>query len=291
MHWLYFIVIAVAIRALYSLGTKASTTHVRVHHTTLSTVLLFGSAILSLLFSPFVGGLDFSGFADNWVSALIMVVSLGLGNIIYFRGQGMVDAGTTQIALATKLVWTAILAIPILGASYDLLQVGGMFVLAVAIFLVSSGIKSAAVSKGAVIIAISAVAFSFNSIFSADFANVVSPAAYLLVSYLGAGTISLIPSIKHLKKDVAYIKKNSQITMRYAGLTSFISFAYFLAIYYTFDAANSDNALPAVLTNAQVVTTVIAATFILGERENALRKSIAGVLVLIASVLIAGIFS
>ncbi len=289
MHWLSIMAIAVVLRAFYSLGAKSSTTRLRIHHTTLSTLLVFGSAFLALLISPFIGGLDFSGLSEHWGKALVMVVSLGVGNVIYFKGQDMVDAGTTQIALATKLVWTALLAIPILGISYDGLQILGMFVLAAAILLVGRGITSKTVSLGAVIIAISAVSFSFNSLFSADVANEVSPVAYLLVSYIGAGLISLLSGLKYLKEDYLYMKADLGKTVKYGGLTAAINLAYFVSIYYAFDAANESRGLVAVLTNAQVVPTVIAATIFLGERDNLVRKVIAGLLVRVASDLIAGV--
>ena len=78
--------------------------------------------------------------------------------------------------------------------------------------------------------------------------------------------------------------------MKYIGSTAAINLVYFIAIFYAFDAANEDSALAAVLTNAQVVTTVIAATIFLKERDNLLRKIIAGVLVLLSSLMIAGVF-
>lgn len=172
--WLWLMTLAITVRATYSIATKTVTTHVRIHSTTLSTLLLFGSGLLAFVLSPLFGGLDFSGLAEHWVKVAVMVVSLGLGNIIYFRGQDMVDSGTTQVALASKLVWTALLAIPLLGSSYDWAQVAGMGILAVAVLIVAGNLSSKIASTGAIIIAVSAVAFSVNSLTSADIASQLS---------------------------------------------------------------------------------------------------------------------
>lgn len=289
MHWLAIMGIAVILRAFYSIGTKSSTTHIKIHHATLSTLLLFSSAVMTLLLSPLLGGIDFSGASEHWFKIAVMIVSLGIGGPIYFKGQSLVDAGTTQIALATKLVWTALLAIPLLGASYDILQVIGMVILAIGIIIVGRGVSSSTVSKGALIIAVSAIAFSVNSLFSADVASELSAVAYLLLSYVGAGIISLVTGLKYLKEDVRYIGQNASKTIRYAGLTAAISTLYFTSLYFAFREAGESRGLAAILTNAQVVTTVIVASFVLKEKDNLLRKVAASVLVLVASYLIAGI--
>lgn len=288
MNWLYILAIAVSIRAFYSVSTKLATNNLKIHHTTLSTLLVFESAIGALILSPLFGGLDFSGVGEHWFKVLVMVVSLGVGNIIFFKGQHMIDAGTTQIALASKLIWTALLAIPLVGASYDFKQVIGMLLLALAIVLAAGKISKGIASTGALIIALSAVSFSFNSLTAADVANELSAPAYLIISFVGAGLVSLIVGVKYLREDYRLLRSYKSKSIIFSGFASMMSLVYFIAIYYLFRQAGEDRGLAAVLINAQVVTTVILASILLKEKEHIVQKAIAAAMVLISALLVSG---
>ena len=287
--WLWLIFFAVIARAVYSLAAKSMTTHVRIHSTTLSTVHLAIGGLLAVVISPFFGGLEFSGLSENWPIVITMIVSLGLGNIIYYSGQDLIDAGTSQVALSTKIIWTALLAIPLLGSTYEWSQVLGMAILVGAVLVVTGKLSSKIASKGAIIIAISAVAFSVNAVTSANLASEFSLPAYLALSFLGAAVFTFFTSFKYIQKDANYIRKNVAMTAKYITFASVVVLIYFVLVYYAFRDAGDDSGLATILTNAQVVATVILASIVLKERDNLPRKFIAGILVLISAFLISGI--
>lgn len=280
--------LAIFIRAFYSIGVKSATTNVRVHYTTLSTLFLAASGLMALSVALFTGGIDIGAMMDHKTLVALGVLTMVIGNAVYFMGQDLVDAGTTQIALSTKLVWTALLAMPILGTRYDIWQVLGMLLLVAAVYMAANGLGKGAASWGALLIAISAVSFAFNTIFAADLATELDLNTYLFVSYIATAVFTLPFSIRFVRRDLGYLIATKRESARHIAMASLASLVYFVVIYYTFRAAGDDKGLVSVLTNAQVVTTVFLASILLGEKESLKRKSIAAILVLAAAYLISG---
>jgi len=290
MHWLLLQTISIVFRAFYSLGIRQASVKVPIKPITLSTLLLFISGIPPLLASPWYGGLDLSGLSGNYLAIFAMVLTLGIGNLIYFLGQKDVDAGTSQILLSTKLVWTVLISIVFLGFRYDLGQYIGMLLLTAAIAVIIYRKDKIEINRGGYFIMLSAVVFAVNSLVSANVANSISSVQFLTLSYFGAASLSFAYGFRDIRDDFAYLVGNIKDILYYVGGTSMINLLYFLFLYLAFDAANEQSDLVAVLTNAQVVTTVVASSLILKERDNIYRKIVAGVLVLISALMIAQIF-
>ncbi|MEM6998126.1 MAG: DMT family transporter [Patescibacteria group bacterium] len=281
--------VAIFVRAFYSIAAKYAVTNVRVHYTNFSVLFLGLAGLIALGFSFFYEGIDLSILREETMLISLTIFTMVIGNVVYFKGQDMVDAGTTQIALSTKLVWAALLAMPILGTTYDGLQVLGMFILAGAILLTSKGISKGVASWGALLIAVSAISFAFNSIYLAQLAEATDVHTYLAVSYLGTAIFTIPLGLKNLKKDVSFVSKNKATTVKSMLFASLTSLVYFVAIYNTFNQAGDDRGLVSVLTNVQVVTTVLLAAIVLKERDQIGRKIFASMLVLLAAYLISGI--
>ncbi len=288
MHWLVFMAGAIIIRAFYSVAAKSATNNVDIHPTNFSTLFLGIAGLVGFAATAPFGLPDLSILADEWVLILFVCLTMVFGNVIFFYGQRSIDTGTIQVALSSKLVWTALLAMPILGTRYSSLQVIGMVLLASAIYLISIGVKHKAEIKGILLIGLSAVSFGLNSVLLAKLSDVSSLSLFLLITYLGTALLGVVLGWKHLARDIDYLREKPEklLDMLYASLTSL---GYFIVLYITFNEAGEDRGLVSVLTNAQVVTSVLLAAFLLHERANMRRKIAAGAIVLIAACLISGI--
>ncbi len=288
MHWILITAIAIFSRAFYSISTKALSSNIKVHANTQAVILPFMAAILSLLLIPFLG-FSLDGLAESWWVAILLAASQGLGNIIYFYGQNYIDSGTTQIALSSKLVWSAILSVVFLGSSFNNIQIVGMVLLMVGVLSVQHlGKKNKDIKKGMSLIGISAIVFSVFAVTGADLAGKINPVTYLLVTYLGASLFAFVIGYKDVKRNSDYLRVNSLNVIKYFGYAAVTSTAYFTLVYYAYREA-PDPGVVAVLVNAQVVTTVIIASFILKERDHLMRKLAAGATVVIAAYMIAGL--
>lgn len=288
MSWIIITAIAILTRAFYSISTRALSLNVKVSSNTQSVILPFYAALLSLLLIPFLG-LNFEGLRESWWVAALLALSQGMGNILYFYGQKYIDSGMTQIALSSKLVWTAIMSVAFLGSNFNAVQIVGMILLLAGILLVqNTKHHNSDTKKGVLLISASAVVFSVFAVTGADIASKINPVAYLLVTYLGASLFAALVGRRDLVKDKEYISNNKVKLFKYFGYAAGTSTLYFTLIYYAYREA-SDAGIVAVLVNAQVVTTVIVASIILKERQNLTRKIIAGLVVIVSAYLISGI--
>ena len=288
MHWLLITAIAIFSRAFYSISTRALSVNVKVHANTQAILLPLFAAGFSLLLIPLLG-FNTDGLIEHWWVGAIVAGSQGLGNIIYFYGQTYIDSGITQVALSSKLVWTAIMSVAFLGSTFDTVQIVGMVLLLLGISVVQQlGKHNKDIKKGMILIALSAVVFSVFAVSGADYANKVNPVAYLLVTYLGASLFAYVIGFKDLKKNRKYLKKHQANVWKYFGFAAGTSTLYFTLVYYAYREA-PDPGIVAVLVNAQVVTTVLVASVALRERDHIFRKLIAGIIVVVAAYLISGV--
>ncbi len=288
MDWLVVTVIAIFSRAFYSVSVKSMSSNVKVSASMQAVLLTLLAALLTLLLVPFLG-FSTEGISQNWKIILVLAVSQGVGNVIYFRGQEHLDAGTTQVALSSMLIWTALLSALFLGSSYSVRQYLGMVLLGICILFANSRTKGAAIAaKGIAYILVSAVVFSVFVVAGADLSSKINIVTYLLATYLGASIFSILGLHKTFRRDVGYLKANLTHSIKSTSLASITSLLYFMLIFYAF-RLSPDPGVVAVLANAQVVTTVFVAAILLQERERIFRKSISALIVLLAAYLISGV--
>lgn len=285
MNWVLITVVAIISRAFYSISTKALSSRVKLHEHTQSVILPFVGAVLALLLIPWFG-FNLQGLGQYWWLALLVGFTQGLGNIVYFYGQKYIDSGTTQVALSSKLVWSALLAVIFLGSKFSFVQIAGMVLLMLGVILVQQlGKKNKDIRKGMLLIGVSAVIFAVFAIAGAKLSKGVNPVVYLLVTYLGACVFASIIGFKDVARDLPYIKQNLNTVAKYFTYAAATSTVYFTLVYFAYRKA-PDAGVVAVLVNAQVVTTVLLATVLLKERDHLPRKLIAGLLVVLSSYLI-----
>lgn len=287
MNWLLLTLMAIVARATYGLATKVLSKYVEVSAVTHSILITTFAGLLSFLIIPFVGGISFAGIEEYWLSAVLMVVSQALANVIYFVGIKKLDSGTTQIAFSSILIWGAILAVFFLDSVFSVQQLIGIVLMLLAILMVQYSRGKLEINPGVLYIIGSAMLFAVFQVASADLSKVISTGAYLLMAYLGPSLILGVVYFSTIKKDFSLLRsqlKNTSINTLFASGTSLL---YFTFSYLAFREA-PDRGIVVVLLTAQVVLAVIFGIIFLKEKDNKTRKLLAGLLAFAAGILIKG---
>ena len=285
MNWIILTVLAIVSRATYSLGTRLLSRNVTVSPITLSFLLTFTTGLLVLLFNPLVGGLDFSGVKSNLFTLLLIVITSVVGNIVYFAGQRKLDAGVTQIIFSSILIWGGILSVLFLESTFSIQQVVGMIILLTAIIMIQYKKGKISLNKSAAYIVLSAMLFAFFQVGSAQVSSMISAAAYLLITSFGTAFAILIIYFNTIKKDYAPLRTHLKSTVHNLFFASGTSSLYMVFSFLAYKDA-PDRGVVVVLLTSQVILSVLFGIVFLKERKNITMKVIAGVLALVAGILI-----
>jgi uncharacterized membrane protein len=285
MYWLLLTLIAISARATYSLATKTLTNRLHAAAGTQNSLMTGTAAIFGLLLSPWLGGISFHGLGHYWLQVVIMILGAAFGGITFFNGQKHLDAGTTQIAFSSILLWGVLLSMIFLGSRFSLLQAAGILLLFASIILVQYRKGKRRLDSGVAWVILSAALFAAFQVASAVLAKLISTATYLLLAYGGPTIVVGTLSVKNLKKDLPGIASNwtrSASAILFAATTSF---GYYVFSYLSYKAA-PDAGVVVVLLTSQVVLSVILGIIFLRERDNVPRKVSAGILAFLAGALI-----
>lgn len=285
MNWLSLTLLAITSRALYSVASKLLSGHVKVSAITHSLLLTTIAGLLSFFLSPLVGGISFAGAERYWIAILIMILSQTFGNIFYFKGLRHLDAGTSQIAFSSILIWGAILSTLFLGSSFSNQQLIGIAILLLAIILAQYNNRKLQLSPGITDVIISAVLFAVFQVSSADLAKNISSGAYLLLAYLGPSLLVGVLYAKTVGKDLPALATQLRNTASKTFLASGLSLGYFIFSFFAYQQA-PDRGVVVVLLTSQVILSVVFGIILLKEKANMGRKLVAGMLSVIAGVLI-----
>ena len=286
MNWIIFTFLAIIFRAIYSLGTRRLSRDVTISPITLSFLLTASTGLLILFFNPLLGGLDFSGVKSNVMTLALIVITSVAGNIVYFAGQKKLDAGVTQIIFSSILIWGGILSVLFLQSTFSIPQVIGMIILLTAIIMVQYKKKgSVSINKSALYIILSAMLFALFQVGSAHVSTSIHVAAYLLITSLGTALTILCTSFNTIKKDYVALKTHFKGTVTNLFVASGTSSLYMMFSFLAYKTA-PDKGVVVVLLTSQVILSVLFGIVFLKERENIKVKIIAGVLALIAGILI-----
>ncbi|MCA9371496.1 EamA family transporter [Candidatus Woesebacteria bacterium] len=285
MNWFVFTLCAIVSRATYSLATRLLSKDIHVSAITQSFLVTASAGLLSLFLSPFFGGISIQNAGNNALSILLVVLSLAFGNIIYFKGQKNLDAGTTQIAFSSIVVWGVILSILFLSSHFSFTQLLGVELMLYAIVLIQYNEKRLTMNSSVLWIILSALLFSVFQVASAGVSSSVSTGTYLVLAYCGSSLITLVLYFKTVAKDIKKIIPQ----LRYAVMRSFFasgtSLLYFIFSFAAYRFA-PDRGVVVILLTGQVVVSVIFGVIFFKEHTNLKRKLFAGVLAFLAAVLI-----
>lgn len=282
MSWLILTALSVIFRAIYGVMTKVLSNRVEVSVYTQATLLPLAGALIAVLISPFVGGLQFDFSGVDLLAVTLVILGQGLGNITYFASIKNLTNGTAQIAFSSILLFNTFLSLVFLDLSLSLLNVFGLVLLMLAIVSVVTG-KVELHRKGVGLMVLSAFLFSVFQLSSAEISKQVGAATYLLIAYLGAAAVVFALKWKVIIKDLSKTEKRSSFTIPL--VTAIPSVGNFLFAYYAYRSA-PEPAKVAILLTSQVVLTVFLSYFFLKEKGHVLRKTGAAVLVVFAAIFI-----
>lgn len=285
MNWIILTLFAITSRAIYSIATKVLSKDVKVSPITHSLLLTSFAGLLSLLVSPFVGGISFEGIDQYVLPAVIMVSSQAFGNVLFFQGIKSLDAGTAQIAFSSILIWGAILSVIFLGSVFSPVQLFGILLMLVSILAVQYKKGKLNLDTGFLYIVASAVLFAIFQVASADLSQVISTGAYLIMAYFGPSLIIGALYYKNIKKDYKHLQSQVKNTFSKTLFASGTSMLYFVFSYLAYRGA-PDRGVVVVLLTSQVVLSIILGIIFLKEKENKSRKLLAGALAFLAGALI-----
>ena len=284
MTWLLLAFISVLFRSIYGVMTKVLSNRLSISAYSQATILSLSGALIALMLSPFLGGLDLDVSDASWITIVLLVLGQGLGNVTYFAAIKHLTNGTAQIAFSSILIFNTLLALTFLGLQLTPLNIIGILLLMLAIVSVVSG-RIELNRTGVALMLLSAFFFSVFQLASADISKDVSPATYLLIAYIGAAVVVFTLKAKVVMKDLK--AGNMKTTFGIPLLTAVPSLGNFLFAYYAYREA-PEPARVAMLLTSQVVFTVIISYFVLNEKGHILRKMAAAGLVVLAAFLIKG---
>lgn len=285
MNWLFLTILAILSRATYSIATKILSKDVQVTAITHSLLLTCFAGVISFFISPFVGGISFYGIEKFFLPTILMIVSQAFGNVLFFIGIKKLDAGTTQIAFSSILIWGAILSVLFLGSVFSLVQIVGIIFMLIAILMIQYKKGKLEMNSGFLYIVCSAILFAIFQVASAGLSKTLSTGTYLILAYGGPSIIIGLLYFRKIKNDFILLQKqikNTFIKTIYASGTSML---YFLFSYLAYRYA-PDRGIVVVLLTSQVILSVLFGVLFLKEKDNTTKKFAAGILAFIAGVLI-----
>lgn len=285
MNWLVLTLLAVASRSLQSITTKILSNRAQVGPMTQSALFTGTALLLSLLISPFVGGISFRGIGSLWLPTTIMIVSQALGNVLFFKGLAKLEASVTAIAFSSILLWGSILSVIFLGSSFAPKQLLGIALLGVAILLVQYNKKAQRVNLAIMYILASALSFAVFQVSSAELAKTMPAGTYLVLSFGGATALVWLAYMERIRNDLRTLDKDRISVATATLMAAACSTGYFVFSYFAYQNA-PDRGVVVVLLTSQVILSVILGILLLKERDNMPRKLVAGVIAVLAGLLI-----
>lgn len=282
MSWLFLTAISVIFRAIYGVMTKVLSNKLQASVYTQAALLPLAGALISLLVSPFLGGIKLNFSEVSLIAVTLVVLGQGLGNIVYFASIKTLTNGTAQIAFSSILVFNTFLSLIFLNLHLSLINVAGVFLLMLAILSVVTG-RIELHRRGVMLMIFSAFLFSVFQLSSAEISKQVGAATYLIIAYLGAAAVVFALKWRVVISDIR--KTELQSTFGIPLLTAVPSLGNFLFAYYAYRDA-PEPAKVAMLLTSQVVLTVILSYFFLKEKGHLVRKLGAAALVVVSAILI-----
>ncbi len=286
MNWLLITIIAIVSRSFYSTTSKVFSQKIKVRSATQTVLLSFLAGIISIPFIPLLGGISIHYNFTNFIIILVIVLSQGVGNILYYRGLNNLDSGMAQISFSSILLWSAILSVFFLDSHFSFKQIVGITILMIAILIIQYQKGKLKWNKSMLLIIFSALLFAIFQVGSAMIAKEVSTGLYLLITYFGSGLIVLSFYYSSISLEIKNLWKTKlKETLIYTTGISFPSVVYFILSYFAYQIAPS-RGIVIVLLTTQIILSVIFGIIFLKERDKMGKKLFAGALAVIAGMLI-----
>jgi len=263
--------------------TKVISNKVKVSTYTQATLLSLLAAMVAVLTSPLLGGINISFDSEMVFMIGLIVISSGLGNVMYFEGMKSLTSGTAQISFSTILIFNVILSLVFLNLHLSPLNIFGIVMLAVAVLSVTTG-KVELNKSGVIKMVISAFLFSIFQLTTSKISGQVSAATYMVIAYLGTVGVIILFKGKVIVDDIRNTSNKKSLLMT-PLLGAILSLGNYIFAYYAYRTAPEPTKVAMLLTS-QVVVAVLLSYVFLNEKQQLGRKIMAAILVVISAILI-----
>jgi len=265
--------------------TKVLSNHTKVSPITQIVFLSAASTVIVLPILPFSGGFNLDGLSSVWLALAIAIVGSVIGSITYFTGIAKLESATTQVAFSSILIWGLIMSIIFLGTDLSVIQVIGVLVLLFAILLAQYNGKALKLQPGILLILLSAACFAAVQVASAKLSQVLNLGTYMVLVLLGPGLLIGLLYIQEVRRDIQRARGQLVRLTKTAFATAAASVFYYIFAYSAFRNA-PDPGVVVLLLTSQVVLAVLLSIIFLKERTNIVFKIVAGVLAMLAAIMI-----
>lgn len=252
---------------------------------TQSVLLTSVAAVLTVIINPLIGGLSFNGVQQHWLLAFVMITSSALGNILFFKALEKLDASDAQVLFSSILIWSTILSLVFLHSIFSLKQLLGIALLMAAILLIQFKKNVRIFEVHALYMLAAAGLFAVFQVTSAEMAKTISTGAYSMLAYLGGTLLVGGFYFKPVSDDFKKLARMKTTTLWISLFASASSLLFLICAYLAFQTA-PDRGIVVLLLTSQVVFGVILAIIFLRERSYIPKKLAAGVLAVVAGILI-----
>jgi drug/metabolite transporter (DMT)-like permease len=283
--WLVLTFLSILSRAVYGVLTKVLSNQVRVGAMTQSFLLLVACTVCALAIAPFVGGVQLEGVMGVWPGLLIAIITSTLGNIFYFKGISKLESATTQVVFSSIVIWSLFMAMAFLGTRLSPIQGAGVALMLAAILLAQYQGRRLRFSASVWLIVLSAACFAAYQIASAGIAKNLGTGTFMVVAFGADAILMGLVYWKEIRRDLVHSRKSQSKVWTVAFITGAASTIYNVFAYLAYRVA-PDAGVVVLLLTSQVVFAVIISIVFLGEREGMVRKLTAGVIAVVAAVMI-----
>lgn len=280
MEWYWFIVISVIVFSLATLYQRTILENSRDPVVYYIVNAFFGSLIL-LSWGLFLG-FKVPDLHNYSLNLIIMTVFLGAGNVFSFNALKKTEASEFTVLFSTRALWSIVVAVLVLGESFNLKQIIGAALIMASVFLVSWKKKSFRLNEGETLTLVAAFFFGVEFINDSYLVSRLDLFFYLpLVFFLPAIFISAINYKKLLKiHRVLGIKDTLKL--------AFLALMFSIAVTSTFTAYEKGHnaAQIAILNQTSTILIVVLSIIFLKERNHLYLKILGGVISLIGVFLV-----
>ncbi|OGL30840.1 hypothetical protein A3F37_00120 [Candidatus Saccharibacteria bacterium RIFCSPHIGHO2_12_FULL_41_12] len=284
MNWLVLTLFAVIFRAFMGISTKVVSNKIKVSSETQTVLFLIAGLIVSVLVSPFLGGIDIDLAKVSLTAVALVAIGQGVGNILYFAAIKNLTNGTAQIAFSSTLVFTTLMSLVFLDLKLSPINFVGIIILALAILNVVNG-KVEFHKRGVTLMILSGLSFSAFLLASSELSQQVSAASYLVIAYVSSTSVVFAVKWRAIVADISEHKEKLINTLHILFISAIPSVSYFVFTYWAYRSA-PEPAKVAIILPAQIIPTVLLSYFLLKEKNHLFRKFISAILVIVAAVLI-----
>ena len=229
----------------------------------------------------------FKGFSTTNIehvlpNMILMAILYGAGNVLMFRSLKLIEASQFTILFTTRVIWSIIAAIIFLHEVFLPTQFFGTALIVVGIVLVTLRSKQFKLGKGEFFVLICSAAFGIQFINDAAILKQVDVFFYLPLIFIIPNLLVWAIFPKSTKRIVSLFTSRAVLKILLLGALFALSATTYLLAY----DVGRNAAQIASLNQTQTIITVVAATIILKERKDYLKKVFASVLTFLGVLLV-----